>query len=358
MKRFLILVFAATLTACNNNGYVVTGEIPDAADSSMVIMIESLTGMPKDTAFIKDGKFTFTGDQKEPAMRHLIFNRSILTAIVLENSKITISKTEIGYEASGSALNDTLRIINNKLNMAYKEMDMLEKKYAPNLPAEEKSAIETKYHALNDQIKQMCKDATASNISNTIGIYMLFNSYDSFEAEELQGIINQIPETVIAGNPNLQRIKISNDAAVKTSIGKAYTDLELSAPDGKTVKLSDLMKNNKVTLIDFWASWCGPCRSEMPNVINAYNQFKDKGFGIVGISLDSNAEAWKTAIGELGMTWAQMSDLKGWKSLAAETYGVTSIPHTILIDNSTGAIIARDLRGNTITEKLSEIFSK
>ena len=121
------------------------------------------------------------------------------------------------------------------------------------------------------------------------------------------------------------------------------------------MKLSDFIAKNKYTLIDFWASWCGPCRAEMPNVVAAYKKYQSKGFGIVGVSLDRDAEAWKKAIKDLNITWPQMSDLKAWDCEGAKLYGVRSIPATVLVDQE-GTIIARNLRGDAIEAKLAELL--
>ena len=141
------------------------------------------------------------------------------------------------------------------------------------------------------------------------------------------------------------------DMAAATGINSKFVDLGLPGPQGQTVWVGDYVGQNKLVLIDFWASWCGPCIRELPNVVKAYERFHDKGLEIVGVSLDKDKASWLAAIEQTGQKWPQMSDLKGWDCAGAQIYGIQSIPANVLID-SHGKIVARDLRGDALLEEI------
>ena len=149
--------------------------------------------------------------------------------------------------------------------------------------------------------------------------------------------------------------KPTMEQAAEESSNNQYTDIALPGVQGQTVKVSDYVGKNKLVLIDFWASWCGPCIRELPHVVKAYDLYHAKGLEIVGVSLDKDKASWLAAIEQTGQKWPQMSDLKGWDCAGAQIYGIQSIPANVLIDEH-GKIIARDLRGedliNTIAQQL------
>ena len=146
-----------------------------------------------------------------------------------------------------------------------------------------------------------------------------------------------------------------NEPKEGIDVGCKYVDIALPGIQGNIVRISDYVPKNKLTLVDFWASWCPPCRAEMPTVVKAYTEFHAKGFEVVGVSLDNNKDAWVKAIDQLKMPWPQMSDLKGWESEGAQKYNVRAIPANVLVDQK-GNILAKDLRGDDLLQKVAELL--
>lgn len=148
---------------------------------------------------------------------------------------------------------------------------------------------------------------------------------------------------------------VAETPAEGTEIGDKYIDIKLSGIYGVPISVSEYVAKNKYTLVDFWASWCPPCRAEMPVIVKAYTDYHGKGLEVVGVSLDKDQDAWLEAIEQLKMPWPQMSDLKGWESEGARLYNVRSIPANVLIDQQ-GKIIAKNLRGEDLLLKLEELM--
>ena len=165
------------------------------------------------------------------------------------------------------------------------------------------------------------------------------------------------PTAAYYNNPDLEKPKQLLASYEKRKPGTMFHELTMKDMEDREVKLSQWAGKGNYVLVDFWASWCGPCRQEMPNVIQNYERYHAKGFEVVGVSFDQKKDAWVAAVQQMGMRWPQMSDLKGWQCAASDIYGVRSIPASVLLDPQ-GKIIAIDLRGNALGAKLKEIYGE
>ena len=199
----------------------------------------------------------------------------------------------------------------------------------------------------------LIKEIIRDNRDNELPAKYIKDAMYQFSYEELKNALD--PKTAYYNHPDVAPAKILLAGYEKRKPGIQFHELSMKDPADKDVTLSQWVGKGNYVLVDFWASWCGPCRKEMPYVITAYEQFHPKGFEVVGVSFDQKKDAWINAIQQMGMQWPQMSDLKGWKCAASDLYGVSSIPSNVLVDPQ-GKIVAMDLRGEKLLNKLKEIY--
>ena len=363
MKNFVYLFAAGTmaLAACSSDpAYKISGTVEGIADGETIYLQEAKGRelIKLDSAVVANGAFTFNGRQDAAVNRYITYTpaegKRIMADFFLENGNITVA---LGEESkiAGTPNNDIYQAYKTESAALNKEIKaMYEKGKAEDMTDEQKAEMEKTLEGLYNKQNDLIYNTIDANITNPVGIHLWPGNSYSMELEQLQALAAKVPAEY-KSNERIAKLLQRIEVLAKTAVGQKFTDFTLPSPEGNPVKLSDIIAKNKYTLIDFWASWCGPCRREMPNVVAAYKEYNKKGFGIVGVSLDSDAEAWKKAIKEMGMTWDHMSDVKGWQCEGAALYGVNSIPATVLVAQD-GTIVERNLRGEAIKEKLAELL--
>ena len=387
MKKLItiLLAFAATGTlwcSATDVKYDIKGT-GAPKDGVTVYLVDQISLARIDSAVVSRGSFQMKGKAEKDAFLAIAipgdqtpyqFLRSGQIPLFNDGKPVTVNVAD--GTLSGSALNTKLSECDRRNLAAY-----------------------TEYYSLIEEMERVPQDASQEKVAEMMDRYRkAINKYADFFVgmleennnsliptafvEHLPSIVSaadnwnkalgeQKLEELLAANPmvakhpyvvDLKRRMAANDAQRRQNadrrqafVGEKFRDLAEADPDGKTHKLSEYVGKGKWVLVDFWASWCGPCKAEMPNVTAAYKKYHKKGFEIVGLSFDKDKDAWVQAIKDWDMPWIHLSDLKHWQTVAAGVYSVNAIPDNLLIDPQ-GNIVARGLRGQELEAKLAEIF--
>lgn len=349
MKKLMFTAAVAALmcSCANPNAYTIEGSFEGLENQVYVL---SQHGEVIDSAKVENGAFRLEGIVESPAPCFLADAReqrdmTFAQVFFLEPGAMHASKTEDAVKVEGTKANDNYAKFGA-------EAEALRAEFRPDMTEEEMNAIGEKFDALNAR-------AIEENRDNILGVALFQGAAGSMESEEALAEIEKFTPEMQA-SPLMQTVKEGIEKAMKTEIGQPFIEIEQPDAEGKVVKLSEVTKREgvKYVLVDFWASWCGPCRGEIPHLVATYNSFKDKGLEIYGVSLDDNKDAWQGLVAKKEMAWINLSDLKGWENPAAQAYGVRGIPANFLIDCATGKFIAKDLRGEALIEKMEELLGK
>ncbi len=351
MRLFtLLLSLILCLTISAKNEFKITGKMLDNTFNGKTAYLHKVEDPGEkpvilDSCVIKNSGLEFKGEINDyPKLGIVeIAGSNFAASVILEPGNIELIQTATSNSLKGTKANEEFQSF----------MDEQENLRGQLQAMQERDSSDPELVKVIEGIKKSAYNYIEKNKTNSIGELFLLSTTNFFEKEELKKLLDGMrPEFLSSKKGSLIK---SYAMAKEVMIGDNFIDMSFNNPEGKEIALSDYVGKNEIVLIDFWASWCGPCRKEMPTVVEAYKKYKDKGFEIVGISLDDNRDSWAQSIKSMNMSWPQMSDLGGWKSAAAVTYNVTSIPLTLLVDKD-GKVIAKNLRGQALLSKLDELL--
>ncbi|WP_256003940.1 TlpA disulfide reductase family protein [Pedobacter deserti] len=333
----------------------VTGDIKGLGDVEVNIYYYEGKETKTGTVQTKDGKFTWTGNFKEPQKVTIMFPRQAAW-VFLEPGNISIKGTAdslYALKVTGSKTQAEADVFAASQKFLDDQQMPLYEKYGK-VSKEEQLAIEQKLDDIRRQRRELADKYISAHPESALSLSLVTDRASMGSYKDIQSAYNKLGPKAKATAEG-QRLAERLTVLKRSDIGTPMLNFTQNDVDGKPVTFAAF--KGKYVLVDFWASWCGPCRAENPNVLKAYNTYKDKNFTVVGISLDDKGENWKKAIKDDGMPWTQLSDLKGWKNEVSQYYGINGIPSTLLVDPQ-GNIIAKDLRGEMLNHKLEELFGK
>ena len=352
------LMLAVLPTEAQQVKYTINGISKE--NGKTVYLRDRYTSQFVDSAVVANGKFTMTGNaEKDAYMGMAVKDADWFVMMFNDGTPVTVNLNDSTLK--GSPMNERLTRYDIEINAPYgnymKKIQSMSEEEREKKKVELTGGLMIAVMKMMEGVEKVFKDERES----LIPVAFLSEYQEMLGQDKLDSVLATKP--VWSSHPIAKSLvdyfnhQKAQEAKKNAFIGQQFTDLEEADTDGKLPKLSEYVGKGKWVLVDFWASWCGPCMQEMPNVVAAYEKYHAKGFDVVGLSFDNKKEPWLKAIADQKMPWTHLSDLKGWRTVASGVYGVNSIPDNLLIDPQ-GKIVARGLRAQGLQNKLKEIFGE
>lgn len=364
MKRTYIFLLVIIILGCSDhisqNNFSLTLNITGELEQKIYLSKRDAGKWVNiDSSSVVTGEIVLNGQIKDPEMFYLRSGQN-LTNIFIEAGKITFTAHADSINkgiTNGSKSQAELDSFNESISLITEQLDTLYNQYREAVKNDDQVRLEELSELIDtkdDERLARTIDYAYANNKSIVSAYLIMTNNYYLELAELDTITsnfdNSIKQTKYV---ELLLDRIRN--LYKVSIGSSFTDFTLNDTTGNPIALSSLIGENYL-LIDFWASWCGPCRRENPNIVAVYNDYNSKGFDIIGVSLDTDKNNWIKAIEKDSLTWSHVSDLQGWNSAAGKLYAVNAIPHSVIL-NENGTIVAKNLRGEELRDKIAELLN-
>ena len=372
-NSLLLLTIALIMFSCNQepDGFTINGTLRGEFEEGTNVFLKKIGDdnqpVEVDTAKLSEGQFQFKGISSTPELHYIFVDKTPgYTAVILENGEIEFSaqKDSLGFaEIKGTPQNDVFA------DYLDKSRELSERRLAIQQDMQNAAGQEAVITGLRDEMQDLIDeykdfevDYIKKNPNALISALLLDRAIatKAMPVDEVQKLYNALTQEIKDSKPGkrvldgIEALKTAEETKKNTEIGATAPNFSGPNPEGKNIALADVM--GKVTLVDFWAAWCKPCRAENPNVVAVYNKYHNKGLNIVGVSLDRTAEAWKKAIVDDGLEWNHISNIAYFDDQIAKLYNVDAIPAAFLLD-ANGVIVAKNLRGPALEEKVAELLN-
>ena len=357
---FAVAAILLSCTGKKGNQYKITGVVKGTKAEMVYLQKMDSTGwVTMDSTVVKNGEFEFKGKVNSPDRWNLtIKGKEMAFPFFLENSdiKLLVHADSTGLlEVTGSANQDLFRKFNENNDSIQKLINAMDPVYAKADSLKDTATmkkLDDKFNAFDKEMKKLIVDLAKNHPASPSGPWLIMRNSYRFELPELDSLLG-VFDTTLSHSFYYKAVAKRVGILKRVQIGQPAVDFTMNDTTGKPVTLSSLKGN--ILLVDFWASWCGSCRAENPNVVKAYAGFHKKGFDVLGVSFDRKKDKWEKAIKDDNLTWTHVSDLLYWGNAVGKLYGISSIPSNVLLDKDQ-KIIGRNLRGEALIARLTELL--